>query len=318
MVADTNQQPGLIDIVNVNADASPTINIVFGAGSVVSAGTGDVVIDVESDNIARATGGGLSGIPSPDRRRPGARHGGRDDQRLARRDDPAPGQPDPPAPHGERGLCDRRGPERRPGGRDRREHRRRGHAHDLHLRRPLQQHQRDRRLRDPDRSRRARPRPSRTGSRAGPPSPSASRSPTRRSPPPSAPTSARAPRSRRAAAINVETFQNEDVNGKPTGGGATATAEASAGSLIGTGIGAHATADNSPTVSAYVDQGRDPQRRPAVADHGPGPGEQRRHGQVAGDRRRGPPRGGRVASPTRRPRVAEGLRRRRRSPAAAR
>jgi hypothetical protein len=56
-------------------------------------------------------------------------------------------------------------------------------------------------------------------------------------------------------AINVETYQNEDVNGNPTGSGATATAEASAGSLLGTGTGAQATADNSPNVSAYVDQG---------------------------------------------------------------
>ena len=62
-VADTNTSNGPIDIVNVVADASPNINIVLGAGSVLSAGTGDVVIDIESDNIAQATGGGLSGIP---------------------------------------------------------------------------------------------------------------------------------------------------------------------------------------------------------------------------------------------------------------
>src|SRR5262249_10011248 len=55
--------------------------------------------------------------------------------------------------------------------------------------------------------------------------------------------------------ITVETFQNEDINGTPIANAATATATASAGSLLGSGTGSQATADNSPNVSAYVDQG---------------------------------------------------------------
>ena len=65
--------------------------------------------------------------------------------------------------------------------------------------------------------------------------------------------------------ITVETLQNEDINGNPVAGeningnvidnAATATAQASAGALIGSGTGAQATADDSPNVSAYVDHG---------------------------------------------------------------
>ena len=65
VVADMNSGSGVIDYVNVNADASPDLNIVLGAGSVVSAGIGNVSLNVESDNIATANGSALPGIPPP-------------------------------------------------------------------------------------------------------------------------------------------------------------------------------------------------------------------------------------------------------------
>ena len=65
VVADKTSSNGIVNYVDVNADASPNINIVLGAGSVVSAGVGNVSLNVESDNIARATGGALQGIPAP-------------------------------------------------------------------------------------------------------------------------------------------------------------------------------------------------------------------------------------------------------------
>ncbi len=58
-----------------------------------------------------------------------------------------------------------------------------------------------------------------------------------------------------SGSISVETFQNVDINGNPIDNVSTAIAQASAGSLVGTGTGASANADNSPTVSAYVASG---------------------------------------------------------------
>ena len=65
MVADKTSSNGVVNYVNVNANASPDINIVLDAGSVVSAGVGNVMLNVESDNIATATGSALPGIPAP-------------------------------------------------------------------------------------------------------------------------------------------------------------------------------------------------------------------------------------------------------------
>ena len=58
-----------------------------------------------------------------------------------------------------------------------------------------------------------------------------------------------------SGSISVETFQNVDINGTAITNASTAIAQASAGSLAGTGTGASANADNSPTVSAYVAAG---------------------------------------------------------------
>ena len=65
VVADKTSSNGIVNYVDVNADASPNINIVLGAGSVVSAGVGNVILNVESNNFARATGSALDGIPAP-------------------------------------------------------------------------------------------------------------------------------------------------------------------------------------------------------------------------------------------------------------
>ncbi len=66
VVADKTSSNGVANYVDVNANASPDIDIVLDAGSVVSAGVGNVMLNVESDNIATATGSSaLPGIPAP-------------------------------------------------------------------------------------------------------------------------------------------------------------------------------------------------------------------------------------------------------------
>src|SRR5262249_42277108 len=56
-------------------------------------------------------------------------------------------------------------------------------------------------------------------------------------------------------AITVETLHNYDASGQPLDRKALATAEASAGSLIGSGTGSDADATASPDVQAYVAPG---------------------------------------------------------------
>ena len=64
IVADKASSGSPFEMINVAAISAPNINIMLG-GSVLAAGSGNVVIDIESDNIAIATGGGLTGIPAP-------------------------------------------------------------------------------------------------------------------------------------------------------------------------------------------------------------------------------------------------------------
>ena len=253
-VADTNTSNGPIDIINVVADASPNINIVLGAGSVLAAGSGDVVIDIESDNIARATGGGLGGIP-PMVAVVNAQAivGGTINISLAGtiehqgsltlqlhtiNEAYATGAALSVGPVGGTGVTT-----------------------DAEVTPTISTFVAPssninvtgdftiRTISESTASAVSNGIAGGAGFAVGVSLANAEVAPT-------VSTYIGAGATITAGGgISVETFQNEDVNGKATGGGATATAEASAGSLIGTGTGAHATADNSPIVSAYVDKG---------------------------------------------------------------
>ncbi len=254
VVADKTSSNGVVNYVDVNANASPDINIVLGAGSVVSAGVGNVSLNVQSDNIATATGSALQGIPAPiavvfaD-----ATVGGTINVSLAGtimhqgdltlelntvNDAEANGDAMSAGPFGGTGV-----------------------STDAEVTPTIKT------FVAPGSNINV------TGNFAILTLSQSSATAVSNGIADSASLSVGVSLAKAVVAptistyigagatitaggsITVETLQNEDINGNPTDNSATATAQASAGALIGSGTGAQATADDSPNVSAYVDQG---------------------------------------------------------------
>ena len=254
IVADKTSSGSPFEMINVAATSAPNVNIMLGAGSVLAAGSGNVVIDIESDNIAIATGGGLTGIPAPLAAITAtATVGGTINVTLAGtiqhqgdltlqlhtvNEADATGEALAVGPIGGTGVATTASvtptistnvaP-----------------SSDINVTGDFT----IRTISESTASAISQGIAGAAGFAVGVSLANAEVAPTVST------FIGQGAKITAGGAINVETFQNENVDGTPINRGATALAEASAGSLIGTGAGAQATADNSPNISAYVANG---------------------------------------------------------------